>query len=93
MPTPTSMLHVRVDRKIKQEATETLESMGLSVSDAVRLFLRRVVTDRAIPFEIRAPNTATREGMAEAEDIVKSRRGRFAAADPLFADLEKARRD
>ena len=34
----TSMLHVRVDDKLKAEATETLASMGLSVSDAVRVF-------------------------------------------------------
>ena len=93
MPTQTSMLHVRVDETIKKQATETLESMGLSVSDAVRLFLRRVVADRAIPFEIKAPNAATREAMYEAETVVKGRRGHFGTADELFADLEKARDD
>ena len=41
----TSMVHVRVDDKIKLEATETLASMGLSVSDAVRVFLTRVVVE------------------------------------------------
>jgi len=35
----TSMLHVRVDDDVKVQATEALASMGLSVSDAVRLFL------------------------------------------------------
>jgi DNA-damage-inducible protein J len=84
------MLHVRVDETIKKEATETLERMGLSVSDAVRLFLRRVVADRAIPFDIKAPNAATREAMAEAEEILQTRRSRFADADALLADLEKA---
>lgn len=32
------MVHVRVDQQIKEQATETLASMGLSVSDAVRVF-------------------------------------------------------
>ncbi|MGP7982755.1 type II toxin-antitoxin system RelB/DinJ family antitoxin [Rhodoblastus sp.] len=84
------MLHVRVDDKIKKEAAETLESMGLSVSDAVRLFLRRVVADRAIPFEIKAPNATTRAAMAETDEIVKIRQARFGEAVKLFADLEKA---
>ncbi len=89
----TSMLHVRVDDKIKKEAAETLESMGLSVSDAVRLFLRRVVADRAIPFEIKAPNAATRAAMAETDEIMKNRQTRFGKAAELFTDLEKARDD
>lgn len=38
----TTMVHVRVDEQIKAQATETLAAMGLSVSDAVRVFLMRV---------------------------------------------------
>ena len=48
MTAHTSMLHVRVDDEIKTRATEALDAMGLSVSDAVRLFLCRVVTDQAV---------------------------------------------
>ncbi|KXS30676.1 MAG: XRE family transcriptional regulator [Candidatus Gallionella acididurans] len=36
---PTTMVHVRVDNEVKEQATEALAAMGLSVSDAVRLFL------------------------------------------------------
>ena len=53
MATRTSMLHIRVDDDIKEQATEALTAMGLSVSDAVRLFLRRVVIDQ--PWTSRAP--------------------------------------
>ena len=35
----TTMVHVRVSEEIKAQATETLAAMGLSVSDAVRVFL------------------------------------------------------
>ena len=37
------MIHVRINEQVKKEATETLASMGLSVSDAVRVFLLRVI--------------------------------------------------
>jgi len=90
MATRSSMVHVRVDDDIKERATTALEAMGLSVSDAVRLFLRRVVTDQAFPLELKVPNAETRSAMAEAEEIARSRVARFATADELFADPEKA---
>lgn len=85
----TTMVHIRVDDEIKAQATETLAAMGLSVSDAVRLFLRRVIADQALPFEIKVPNARTRAAMAEADEMVRSHRARFATADELFANLEK----
>ena len=39
----TTMVHVRLDQDVKARATETLAAMGLSVSDAVRVFLMRVI--------------------------------------------------
>jgi DNA-damage-inducible protein J len=90
MATRSSMVHIRVDDETKERATTALDAMGLSVSDAVRLFLRRVVTDQAFPLELKVPNAVTRLAMAEAEEIARSRVARFATADQLFADLEKA---
>ena len=83
------MLHVRVDDEKKVKATAALAASGLSVSDAVRLFLRRVVVDKAFPLELKVPNADTRAAMAEADKIARTRRARFASADDLFADLEK----
>jgi DNA-damage-inducible protein J len=39
------MLHVRIDDDIKTQASEALTAMGLSVSDAVRILLQRIVND------------------------------------------------
>ncbi len=77
MSSSTRMIHVRIDDKIKEQASETLEAMGLSVSEAVRLFLYRVVSDQALPFEIKVPNAKTKRAMQESQDIIKSRRARF----------------
>ena len=88
----TSMLHVRVDDDVKAEATQALAAMGLSVSDAVRLFLKRVVTDQAFPLELKVPNAETRAAMEASRKMMKARRARFQTADALFDDLEKASR-
>ncbi len=49
MAAQTSMLHVRVDDKIKAEATENLANYGLTVSDAVRILLTRIAKEGALP--------------------------------------------
>ena len=85
----TAMIHVRVDEDVKTQATETLASMGLSVSDAVRVFLKRVVAEQAMPFEVRVPNVETRAAMTEADEIVRTRQARFANAKEMFNALEK----
>ena len=85
----TTMLHVRIDDNIKKQATTALNVMGISVSDAVRLFLNRVVADQAFPFELKVPNTQTRAAMHEAEEIVRTRDARLITSDELFIELEK----
>lgn len=87
----TTMVHVRVDEQIKAQATETLAAMGLSVSDAVRVFLMRVVADKQMPFPLKVPNAETRAAMAEAEEIARTHNARFDTATELFDDLEKNR--
>jgi DNA-damage-inducible protein J len=84
----TTMVHVRVDEKIKAQATETLAAMGLTVSDAIRVFLTRVVADQELPFALRVPNAETRTAMAEANEIARAHRARFATADELLDDID-----
>lgn len=49
MTAKTSMLHVRVDNAIKARASDTLAGFGLTISDAVRILLTRVVNEGALP--------------------------------------------
>jgi DNA-damage-inducible protein J len=85
------MLHIRVDDETKTQATEALAAMGLSMSDAVRIFLKRVVNDQAFPLELKVPNAETRAAMEEARAMMKARQARFESADALLDALEKAR--
>ncbi len=92
MGTQSSMLHVRMDSELKQKATETLAAMGLSASDAVRLLFHRIAVDRAFPLELKVPNARTQRAMAEVDEMVKTRKARFASADEMFAELESDRK-
>ena len=89
MASNTTMIHVRVDANIKSQAAETLSSMGLSVSDAVRVFLTRVVADQELPFTIKAPSGTSLDAIKEAQAIILARRARFNSAEDLMNELEK----
>lgn len=49
MAAQTSMLHVRIDDQLKAEAAEALAGVGLTLSDAVRILLTRVVSEGGLP--------------------------------------------
>lgn len=80
----TTMVHIRVDEQVKAQATETLASMGLSVSDAVRMLLVRVAAEKALPFDVRVPNAETVAAMKELDE---GQGKRFDSLEDLMADL------
>jgi len=63
----STMVHVRVDERVKEGAAETLAEMGISVSDAVRMMLVRVAAEKKLPFEVRVPNATTVKIMKDAD--------------------------
>jgi DNA-damage-inducible protein J len=83
----TKMIHVRVDDDIREEASAVLGSLGLSVSDAVRVFLHRVAVTHSFPLELKVPNEATQAAIEEARAIRKARKARFTSPDELFESL------
>ncbi len=54
-----SVIRSRIDPAIKEQASHLLRKMGLSMSDAIRLFLHQVIADKGLPFEVKAPNETT----------------------------------
>lgn len=81
----TTDVRSRVEPEIKESATEVLAQCGLTLSDGIRLFLRQVIAEKGLPFEVKVPNAATQASMAEARAIGKAR---FSNADELMRDLD-----
>ena len=57
----TETVHTRVTPEIKQKADEILESIGLTTSQAIMLFLTAVVNNNGIPFELSCPSKERRD--------------------------------
>lgn len=51
----TSNIFARVEPEVKEQAEFVLEQLGIPMSNAIGLFLRQVVLQRGIPFELKLP--------------------------------------
>ena len=81
----STVVRARIDEKTKEDASAVLSAIGLTVSDAFRLMMVRIATERRLPFEPLAPNDETIEAMKAA------RRGELVdvgGVDELMADLD-----
>ena len=81
-----AVVRARIDPALRDEAAAVLASMGLTVSDVVRLTLTRIARDKALPFEMRVPNRLTADTLAKsdrAEDVQ-----RFDSAEAMFKELD-----
>ncbi len=78
------MVRARINEKVKNQAAAVLESMGLTVSDAFRLLLVKVASEKTLPFEIHAPNAATIEAMKAGK---RGEVAKFKTVKELMADL------
>ena len=81
----TGMIRARVSPELKTQAEGILAEIGLSSSDAIRMFYKQVTLRNGLPFEARIPNATTREALRDAEA------GRnmtdYASVDDMFKDL------
>jgi DNA-damage-inducible protein J len=60
-----TFVRARIDSDTKERASAALRAMGLSISDVLRIVLRRVANDQAFPLELKVPNAASREALQE----------------------------
>jgi len=81
----TTEVRSRIEPEVKESATKVLADCGLDVSGAIRLFLRQVVAQQGLPFEVKVPNATTIAAMEEARAMTAAR---FNSAQELFDDLE-----
>lgn len=92
MARETTNVNIRLDAELKRQAEDFLSEIGMNLTTAFNVFLRQMIRQGKIPFEIglNTPNAGTIAAMLEAERIAKdpSVKG-YTDLDDLFADLKK----
>ncbi|WP_040298763.1 type II toxin-antitoxin system RelB/DinJ family antitoxin [Bartonella sp. DB5-6] len=79
-----SIVRARIPTEMKKQAMITLERMGLSASDLIRMTFSRVAEEGCLPFDVKVPNSTTRKAIKELDE---GKGKTFANADALFKDL------
>ncbi|MEN8717693.1 MAG: type II toxin-antitoxin system RelB/DinJ family antitoxin [Sulfurovum sp.] len=64
-----STVRARVNSELKNEVESIFSELGLSTSQAITLFLKKVKMERGIPFELKVPNETTLKAMEEARNM------------------------
>ena len=62
----TSTINTRVNKEIKDKATKILEKLGLTMSQAITLYLNQIIYTNSIPFDLYVPTEETKKAMEEA---------------------------
>jgi DNA-damage-inducible protein J len=86
----TAKLNIRVEPKTKEAAEKLFANFGITISDAVNIFLHQSILAGGIPFDLKLPqpNTTTRAAMAEVEDMINGKIETYEQnVDDFFKDI------
>ena len=88
----TVNISIRMDTELKKQADAMLADMGLNMTTAMNMFLRQVVRQGRIPFEIATdiPNAETVAAIQEMDDMISGKipAKKYSSTDELFKDLD-----
>lgn len=83
----SAVIHARIEPETKNAAERVLHRLGLSPTDAIRIFYRQISLRHGLPFSVEIPNELTRltlEKSQKGEDIE-----RYNTLDDMFASWKK----
>ena len=88
----TVNMSIRMDTELKKQADAMFSDMGLNMTTAMNMFLRQVVRQGRIPFEIATdiPNADTLAAIKEMDDMISGKipAKKYSSTDELFKDLD-----
>ena len=89
----TANINVRIDPETKSSAEQLFAAFGITVTDAINMFLRQSLMVGGLPFEVKQPryNAITEAAMQEARDIVSGKipSKQYTTAHEMMEDLDK----
>jgi DNA-damage-inducible protein J len=94
----TSLLQVRVEDSLKNDAAEVFEQLGIDTSTAVRMFLKRAVMENGIPFKMTLPKEPYRaergyRAMVELGDSAEKNGLSDMSLDEINAEIDASRQE
>ena len=83
----TAVVHSRIQPEIKEQAESILHRLGLSPTEAIRIFYTQITLKQGLPFEVAIPNATTRKTLEDSEKGINLKS--FNSVDELFESWDK----
>jgi addiction module RelB/DinJ family antitoxin len=95
--TKNETLHIRVNEDVKKNAEKTLDVLGLSISEAVNIFLHQILLTGGLPFAVKIPMVPESVVVNSEDDLYKKlsvgmkqiKEGKVIDADLVVAELRE----
>ena len=86
----TTSMYIRIDPQIKSDVAAIYSRYGMSITDAINVFLYTSRNVGGLPFDLRppVPNAETIEAINEGSKIIKSGKARFNSAEEMLRELK-----
>jgi len=85
MSTKSELVRARIEPELKEDVQKIFNKLGLTTTEAIRIFLKHVQLYKGLPFKVKIPNEETRKAFAEAQQ--KDKLESFDTPEELFEDL------
>lgn len=86
----SASMYIRIDPQVKADVEAIYSRYGMSITDAINVFLYTSRNVGGLPFDLREnrPNAETLAAIKEGEEIIKSGKTRFDNADDMLRELK-----
>ncbi len=85
MSNKTTTVRARIEPKLKEETEHIFDELGISTTEAIRLFFTQVKLHRGLPFEVKIPNQDTEKAILDAQGRLNLRKTE--SSEQLFDEL------
>ena len=93
----TANISMRIEPEVKAQAEDVFSDLGISITDAINVFLHASIMEGGFPFQPKRPryNAETLAAMQEARDIMSGKKDakRYASLSDLMAELDAEDKD
>ncbi len=81
----TAFIRARIEPGLKEQVEKILNKLGLTQTEAIKLFYKQIELTKGLPFEVKIPNRETKKAIKEANE--GKNQEYFSNTDELFKDL------
>jgi DNA-damage-inducible protein J len=78
----SAAVHSRIEPEIKEKAEGILSRLGLSPTEAIRMFYTQITLQNGLPFEVKIPNEETEDALRDSREGKNLER--FDSVEELF---------